>query len=230
MDRSAAERRAGDDQLARAFEQGRPGAGARLYDHLLPVVDAVLVRVIGRREHDHGDLVQAAFEQIVTTLSKRTFGHSCGLTGWAAVIAYHVGLNALRSRRRERIVFDRETALEAEEVFDAHSSPDLLSGVHAEDHLRARDDLAAVRRQLAQMNPNRVMAMLLNAQGHSLTEIAGLTHVSVAAAQSRLSRGRRELKARLQAAGAGDRLPSTEEVVVSDNRLGRSGHGTLRGQ
>ena len=61
---------------------------------MLPVVDATLARILGRREQDHADLVQSAFEQIVATLSRRTFGGSCSLAGWAAVLSCHVGLNA----------------------------------------------------------------------------------------------------------------------------------------
>lgn len=178
--------------MVRDFEEGRPGAGARLYDRLLPVVDGTLVRVLGRREYDHADLVQSAFEQIVSTLCKRSFGHACSLAGWASVIACHVGLNAVRSRRRERSVVDRDRGVDAPTDQDPHG------GSHPEARLRARDDLAAVRRHLAKMDPHRVTAVLLHAQGYELTEIAALTNTSVAAAQSRLSRGRREVVARLQ--------------------------------
>jgi RNA polymerase sigma-70 factor (ECF subfamily) len=186
----------GDDDLVRAFEQGRPGAGADLYDRLLPVVDATIVRVLGRREADHDDLVQATFEQIVTTLSKRTFGRACSLTGWAAVLACHMGLNALRSRQRERKVLDRQCEV------DGGAPADPRHSVHPEAQLGARDDLAAIRRHLAEMAPERVTALLLNAQGYSLEEIAALTGTSVAAAQSRLSRGRREIRERLEQARA----------------------------
>ncbi len=181
-----------DEDLVRAFEQGRPGAGANLYDRLLPVVDATIVRVLGRREADHDDLVQATFEQVVTTLSKRTFGRACSLAGWAAVLACHVGLNALRSRQRERKVLDRQCDP------DGNAPAELRHSVHPEGQLGARDDLAAVRRHLAEMVPERVTALLLNAQGYSLEEIAALTGASVAAAQSRLSRGRREIRERLE--------------------------------
>jgi RNA polymerase sigma-70 factor (ECF subfamily) len=181
-----------DDALLKAFQAGEPGAGARLYDRLFPVVDATLVRVLGRREHDHADLVQAAFEQIVGTLSRRTFAGQCGLAGWAAVLTCHVGLNALRSRRRERGVVDRGWDL------DEPGAPERPDPAMLESQLGARDELEAVRRHLAQIDPDRTTALLLHAMGYELTEIATLTSTSVAAAQSRLSRGRRELRARLE--------------------------------
>jgi RNA polymerase sigma-70 factor (ECF subfamily) len=181
-----------DEELVQAFQAGRTGAGPRLYDRLFPVVDATIVRVLGRREHDHADLVQSAFEQIVSTLSRRTFAKHCGLAGWAAVLACHVGLNALRSRRRERGVIDRVQDLGGQGTLE-RATPATL-----ESQLRARDDLERVRQHLAVMDPDRVTALLMTAMGHDLTEIAALTGISVAAAQSRLSRGRRELRARLQ--------------------------------
>jgi RNA polymerase sigma-70 factor (ECF subfamily) len=181
-----------DEELVQAFQAGHAGAGARLYDRLCPVVDATIVRILGRREHDHADLVQSAFEQIVSSLSRRTFAKQCSLAGWAAVLACHVGLNALRSRRRERGVIDRVHELGAPGTLE-RAAPGAL-----ESQLRARDDLARVRHHLAEMDPHRVAALLLNAMGYELAEIAALTGTSVAAAQSRLSRGRRELRARLE--------------------------------
>jgi RNA polymerase sigma-70 factor (ECF subfamily) len=182
-----------DEELVEAFQAGRAGAGVMLYDRLFPVVDATMVRILGRREHDHADLVQSTFEQIVSTLSKRTFARHCSLAGWAAVLACHVGLNALRSCRRERAVIDRGQELGEQGTLE-RAAPATL-----ESQLRARDELSFVHRHLAEMDPDRVTALLLNAMGHELTEIAGLTGASVAAAQSRLSRGRRDLRARLEA-------------------------------
>jgi RNA polymerase sigma-70 factor (ECF subfamily) len=191
-----------DEDLVRAFEQGREEAGAQLYDRLFPVVDSTLARILGRREQDHPDLVQSVFEQVVTSLSKRSYARGCSLARWAAVIACHVGLNALRSRRRERGVLDRERVVdERDESRQSH---------HPEGQLGARADLEAVRRHFADMDPARVTAMLLHAMGCDLAEIAQLTGASVAAAQSRLSRGRRELRTRMgqspQGESAGPRV------------------------
>ena len=182
-----------DAALLASFLAGEPGSGGRLYNRLHGIVDATLVRVLGRREHDHADLVQTVFEQLVGTLSKGTFGRRCSLAGWASVLACHAGLNALRSRRRERGVIDRSTPRED----DAGGPPEHADPAPLDARVLARDDLAAVRRHLGQMDSDRVTTLLLHAMGYELTEIAVLTSVSVAAAQSRLSRGRRELRARL---------------------------------
>ncbi len=58
--------------------------------------------ILGCREQDHADLVQGAFEQIVAHLPNTgTRGARPGGLG-VVVIACHVGLSALRARRRRR--------------------------------------------------------------------------------------------------------------------------------
>jgi RNA polymerase sigma-70 factor (ECF subfamily) len=163
---------------------------SELYDRLLPVVDRTLYRVFGRREADHADLVQATFEQIVLTLIKRRYARACGLSSWASTLASHVGLKALRTRRRERAVVDRSN----------QHAPDPEAPASLERTLGVRSELERVRAHLAAMKPERAEALFLHdVLGHDLAEIAVLTGVSVAAAQSRLSRGRRELAERLGA-------------------------------
>jgi RNA polymerase sigma-70 factor, ECF subfamily len=181
---------ANDEQIVEAVQRGDAEVAGLLYDRLLGAVDHALYRVFGRREHDHDDLIQAAFEQIVLTLSRRTYARACSLQTWASTIATHVAFNALRSRRRERRVFDRDptTATEHEPA----SSADL------ERAAGARSDLERVRSSLIQMKPERAETVFLHdVLGHDLAEIALMTRVSVSAAQSRLVRGRRELRHRL---------------------------------
>jgi RNA polymerase sigma-70 factor (ECF subfamily) len=173
-----------------AVQRGDAQVASLLYDRLLGAVDHALYRVFGRREHDHDDLVQAAFEQIVLTLSRRSYARACSLQTWASTIATHLAFNALRSRRRERRIFDRDpnTTTESEPV----STADL------ERTAGARADLERVRSSLIQMKPERAETVFLHdVLGHDLAEIALMTRVSVSAAQSRLVRGRRELRRRL---------------------------------
>lgn len=179
-----------DEQLVDAVQRGDPAVASLVYDRLLGAVDHALYRVFGRREHDHDDLVQAAFEQIVLTLSRRSYARACSLQTWASTIATHVAFNALRARRRERRVFDRDTTNASDA--DPPASGDL------ERAAGARADLERVRWLLAQMKPERAETVFLHdVLGHDLAEISLMTRVSVAAAQSRLVRGRRELRDRL---------------------------------
>ncbi len=171
-----------------------------LYDRLFSVVDHTLYRVFGRRETDHDDLVQAAFEQIVVTLSRRSFARACSLRTWASTVTSHVALNALRSRRRERKVVDRSQEV-ASDLGAARDNPERDTDV--------RHMLETVRGQLAQMKPDRATAVFLHdVLGHELAEIALMQNITVAAAQSRLVRGRKELERRLRNArtrGGGSR-------------------------
>jgi RNA polymerase sigma-70 factor (ECF subfamily) len=98
-------------------------------------------------------------------------------------------LNAIRSRKTERGIFDR-----SEDVGDA-SVP---TPRHPERTLEARDELRQLRAALATLSPQRAEAVLLHdALGYDLAEVAALTSSTPAAVQSRLSRGRRDLQERL---------------------------------
>lgn len=179
-----------DADVLEAFRSGDRRAAGLLYDHLIGVVDGTLYRVVGRRESDHDDLVQTAFEQILVTLTRGTYGGGCSLGGWAASIACHVGLNAIRARTRARRVF----ALEAPPA----ALEDRAGADDVEATVAARRDVERLRRALAVMDPGRAATVVTHdVVGLSLAETARVQGISPAAAQSRLVRGRRELKERL---------------------------------
>jgi RNA polymerase sigma-70 factor (ECF subfamily) len=187
--RAEGEQPPSDEQIIEAVQRGEHRVAALLYDRLFGVVDHTLFRVFGRREADHDDLVQTVFEQIVVTLSRRSYARACNLKTWASSIASHVGFNALRSRRRERRVLDRDATVEGS-VVPARTDSESLAA--------ARVELDRVRRHLLAMKPDQAQTVFLHdVLGHELAEIALMTQVSVAAAQSRLVRGRRELYRRL---------------------------------
>jgi len=185
-----------DDELVLAIQRGEKKVGRLLYSRLVRVIDATLTRVLGPGQPDHDDFVQAAFEEVVRTIYKGQFQGRCRLTSWAASIACHVGLNAIRSRKTERGVFDR-----SEDVSDSnlrHAPRD------TERALEAREQLRLLRQVLSTLSPGRAEAVLLHdALGYDLAEIARMTSSSEAAVQSRLVRGRRDLQERLPAPGRG---------------------------
>jgi RNA polymerase sigma-70 factor, ECF subfamily len=173
---------AGDERIAR-----------ELYRRLLPAVESALYRVLGRREDDHEDLVQSSFEQIVVTISQRRYAQACSLNTWASTIAAHTALKSLRARYRRR------------RVFDARPAPDELAEFATDDDdveriVSERRALDRLRERLSELPAAQAEAVLLHdLMGRPLAEIATLTGASIAAAQSRLVRGRKELLARLSA-------------------------------
>jgi len=190
-----------DEALVLALRNGDGQKAAILYDRLIRVVDGALVRIIGRREQDHDDLVQSVFEQIIIALGKDHFDGGGTLRGWAAAIACNLGLNALRSRIRERRVVDRarDGDIEARRAG---------AQIDVEREASARSELTRVCEELAALSREKATAVLLyDVFGHDLTEVAALTGVSVAAAQSRLVRGRKELHDRLRQAEIGPYAP-----------------------
>jgi RNA polymerase sigma-70 factor, ECF subfamily len=177
-----------DHEIIEAFERGESGYGELLYDRLIGVVEGTLYRMLGRYEPDHEDLVQSAFEQIVLTLASRRFARACSLKSWAAAVTCNLALNTLRTRGTERKVFDRQ--------FDGASVAVTTPGVQdPEREAGVRRELHALRDTLARMSPKLAQTVVLHdALGHDLADIAVLTGVSVAAAQSRLVRGRSVLR------------------------------------
>ena len=185
-----------DDELVLAIQRGDKKVGKLLYSRLIRVIDATLSRVLGPGQPDHDDWVQAAFEEVVRTIHKGQFKGRCRLTSWAASIACHIGLNAIRSRKTERGIFDRS------EDVDGPNLPHAPR--HPERALEARDELRQLRVALASLSPGRAEAVLLHdALGYDLAEVASLTSSTEAAVQSRLVRGRRDLQERLQLPGRG---------------------------
>ena len=185
-----------DAELFQGIVQGNASIAAEVYRRLLPVVEATLFRVMGRREPEHEDLVQASFEQIILTLSERRYAQACSLRTWASSLAAHVGLKALRSRQRRRKLFNDQVE---PELWTERAS----SSEDVEHDVAMQREIERLRAELAEISPEQAETVLLHdLMGHALAEIAAITGVSIAAAQSRLVRGRKLLATRLERAAA----------------------------
>ncbi len=182
-----------DEELLRAVEHGEGRSADDLYDRLYPLVDRTIVRIMGRRESDHEDLIQATFEQIVLTMAKGRCARVRNLNAWASTISSRIAFNALRSLMRERRVLDRSREVDdAIPIGSRNSDVEREVGVHQQ--------LERARFHLSEMTEARATTLFLHdGLGYDLAEISALTQVSVAAAQSRLVRGRRQLRRRLEA-------------------------------
>jgi RNA polymerase sigma factor (sigma-70 family) len=181
-----------DEQVVAGLLAGREWAAEALYDRLQPVVDRALRRVM-QSNADHDDQVQVVFERIIRTLMERKFAGACSLSTWATAIAAHVAIDALRARVRERAVVWDDRTRSAEHA--AHVASGSL-----ERQLEARAEIAEIHAVLGSMDAVYAETVLLHdVYGHELSEIALLMGVSVAAAQSRLVRGRKDFLRRARA-------------------------------
>lgn len=178
--------------LVRGIVGGERWAADALYELLYPTVARSLQRVLHEAGPDYEDLVQATFERIIRGLLEHRAERVLSLTAWASGVACHVALDSLRSKVRERRLFRRSDG-EVDPAVDVAVTPP------AERQVDARLQLAIVRGVLANMRKELAEAVVLHdVIGHDLAETAAMTRVSLAAAQSRLVRGRKELLRRVQ--------------------------------
>lgn len=178
-----------DPAIVEGLRQGQEWAADALYERVHDVVEQTLRRVLGPGDQELTDLVQEVFERLIVTLSEERLDQATKLRAWAAAVTTHVGVDVLRSRVRRRRLFSSHDGW-------ADSLPG--TGPSLESRLEARAEVERVRGVLSRMPAARVETLILHdVLGHSLEEVAKLTHITPAAAQSRLLRGRQELERRL---------------------------------
>lgn len=175
-----------DHSLLDGLQERDPGACAAFYQRVRPMIDRVLCRLLGQSDADYEDVAQVALFEIVE--NSHRFRGECPLDAWLGVVTARSAYRQLRRRRLERRFFDKTPFGEVS-----------LSLTVAPAAFASREALEIVRDHLLQMNEGRALTFLLHdVQGYSLQEISQIMHVSVAAAQSRLVRGRRDLHERIQ--------------------------------
>jgi RNA polymerase sigma-70 factor (ECF subfamily) len=173
-----------DAEVVGGLVRGERWAAEALYERAAPAAERTLRCVLRDAAGDYEDLLQTTLERVVRTLVEARFAEACSLASWASSIATRVAIDALRTRIRERRIY-QEWRLSETEVRD---DPTL------ERRLIARSRLELLQRTLATMKPDQAHAVFLHdVLGHSLSEIALMAGISETAAQSRLVRGRSEL-------------------------------------
>jgi RNA polymerase sigma factor (sigma-70 family) len=159
-----------------------------MHDRLLPVVDAALRRVLGSNDHEYEDLLQSSFEAVVVAMRKDKFRGDSSLSTWASRIARNVAIDALRGRARERRVFAYEADMEDLAARSPSNQPNPEKAADIRQQLaRYHDTLWRLCQKKAQV------VYLYDVLGHGLEEIASSLGITVAATQSRLVRGRKEI-------------------------------------
>jgi RNA polymerase sigma-70 factor, ECF subfamily len=194
--RTPAARALDDHALISGARTGDAAVASALCNRLWPQVNRTIRKLLGRRDTDHEDLAQLALFEIVRTIDR--YRGDCSLDTWAQTVTAHVVFKYIRRRRTERRIF--ADALGEDEMPAAPMGLDRSS--------LTRDILARVSTHLEKMNQGRAWTFVLHElMGYELKEIAEMTKVSLAAAQSRLVRGRRDLHKRI----AGD--PELAELL-----------------
>jgi RNA polymerase sigma-70 factor (ECF subfamily) len=172
----------GDDALLHAVRAGDAHVASALCERVWPQVDRTVRRLLGAVDSDRDDVCQLALIELVTTIGR--YRGDCSLDVWAQTVTSHVVFKHIRRRQLERRIF---ADLLAED-------PPAGLSLGGEQRSTTRDLLGRIASLLDGMNEGRAWAFILHdVMGYDLREVALMTKSSVAAAQSRLVRGRREL-------------------------------------
>ena len=171
-----------DAQLVAAIKNSDPRMAGAFHDRTRPVIEKTVHRLLGSADSDFDDVVQVAMIELIRSLGR--FRGECSLDTWTTTVASNVVYKHLRRRGLERSLFAREMP------------EDLPNSTHQQPVLRGLVD--RVCEHLQQLSQDRAWAFLFHdVYGYSLEEIAAMTGITVAAAQSRLVRGRKELHERI---------------------------------
>jgi RNA polymerase sigma-70 factor (ECF subfamily) len=177
-----------DGALLAAVRAGDPQVAATLCERVFPQVDRTIHRLLGRNDVDRDDVAQIALMELVRDIGR--FKGECPLDAWVNAITAHVVWKHIRRRRIERRIFAE--LLSDDELGGAFGSDD------GQTPPASRELVHRVAAHLHHMKLDQAWAFVLHdVLGYDLREIADMTRASTAAAQSRLSRGRRELHERI---------------------------------
>ncbi len=169
--RAAVDPRAADVELARRVRTGEPGAAGALFDRFGPLVNRVLLRLLGGGT-DHDDRVQEAFLEILRSV--RALRDDGALRAWVTTVTVRVARAEIRRRRVRRMFFlsdDHETVPE----------PSL------EEDPAARAAVRATYRVLDAMPTEERLAFALRfLHGEELTDVALACGCSLATVKRRL--------------------------------------------
>lgn len=172
-----------DAELLAALRRGDVSAAAAFHDRVRSQVDRTIFRLLGRTDRDHEDIAQQALIELIYTIDG--YRGECSLDTWTATLTAHVVYKHLRRRQTERRLFA--------EMLDNEEFVSISSRRTGRDAM-GRSAVRRVAEHLDRLEANQAWTFVLHdAMGYDLREVARITGVSVAAAQSRLVRGRRAL-------------------------------------
>lgn len=178
---------ADDRALVAAVRRGDKRSADALVRRVGPRAKGAIRRLLRRTTNDDADLLQLVLIELVTSID--SFRGDCALNTWVDRIAAHVVYKRLRRQRLETRLFEGLSD-GTEEVVGAQS---------AERASMTSNLVSRVRAVLAEVDQEKVTAWLLfDVHGLSLDEVAHALEVTPVAAQSRVARARKEVRALLE--------------------------------
>ncbi len=175
-----------DAQLLEAMRRSDVTAAKAFHDRIRGRVERTVARLLGRGDADDDDLVQLAVIELVTTIGR--FRGECSLDTWIAMVTARVVYKHIRKKRGERRLLESVRRDEAVSAAPSRVGRDAL----------LRDLAVRLRDHLSLLDPDKAWTFVLHdVCGYDLREISQITGASIAAAQTRLTRGRRELHDRI---------------------------------
>jgi RNA polymerase sigma-70 factor, ECF subfamily len=191
-----------DSELLGAVRRGDSFAATALHDRLRPEIDRTIRRLVGPNDRDHSDMAQQAIIELVSTIDR--YRGDCSLDWWTSSITAHVVYKQIRRRKTERRFFG---SLDADLLAEARSPSRTGHDAMLKNLIRR------VLVHLEAVDEAKAWAFVLHdVCGYDVREIAKITGVSPAAAQTRLVRGRRALHERIASdPELADLLESMEE-------------------
>lgn len=176
-----------DAEILAAVRRGDASSAAAFHDRVRPQVNRTVWRLLGKRDNDHEDVAQTALIELIYTIDR--YRGECSLDTWTSTVTAHVVYKHIRRRQTERRLFAQ--------IFDGDDLP-VASPQRTGRKAMGRSAVGRVAQHLDKLEPNQAWTFVLHdALGYDLREVAHITGVSVAAAQTRLIRGRRDLHARI---------------------------------
>ena len=190
---------ASDDQLLVRAQSGDQQAFVELCRRHSPMVKKRIFSIV-RSHEDAEDALQDTLLRAHRYLG--TFRRSCKFSTWLTSIGTNTALMILRKRRtrKERhtdVLNDRRAASEATEYVDRSLDPERQHSRH--------QVIFVVRREVKKLQP-KLRSIIEQHYGTecSLEESAKAFDITVAAAKSRLMRGRKTLRSYLKRHGVSD--------------------------
>ena len=180
-----------DDALVRLVRAGDESAFERLFERHRARVARVAARFFPRREAVE-EIVQETFVKAYFALDNYAGAHAASFPAWLSQIAVNAAYDELRRQRRRPQHAETSITEEEAQQLGARLDRVLSTESSVESDLVSRD-LAA--KLLARLDAeDQLVLTLLDAEGHSVAEIAELTGWSQSKVKVRAHRARAHLR------------------------------------